>query len=269
MNDQHIRPKSTTSAGALYLTSRSADSDPVESLPLVCRNLSRRKHFLWNKKGITLLLFLIFGHNACSLAELPCHPSDPACSPMGALLLTAGQPGTTRPLIIYVTNPLPYAGSHQSLFPGAPHAPGAADLECTNNAPASLLGLQFKALLSDGTNRIGSATPNVGDGQVDWPLAPNANYFRSDRTTLIGMTDDRGFLSIPLVNPISESTNTYSTGLKDDWTSHPTANCSGWTSSAGNGNTGKSDQVDSRVYASGAASCSLTGSHRLLCIEQP
>lgn len=222
---------------------------------------------LLSLKLLMPLAFYFFLAN-CTISDLPCRPDDPTCAPLSALLLVNSLPNGPTPLILYVSDLHTFNGAHISLLPGAPNGIVAADSECTNNAPPSIFGSSFKAMISDGANRIASINPNAGDGQVDWPLSPNTRYYRPDRITLIGQTDDKGLMQFPLQNPVGDTSMTYSTGLKVDWTTLATGHCTGWTTTTGNGNVGRGNQLDAGFVAVGAHSCGVTGSHRLLCVQQ-
>ncbi len=154
----------------------------------------------------------------------------------------------------------------------------AADALCMKDAQYPGKGT-YKALIVDGTNRIASASPNAGDGQVDWVLKPNAGYYQSDGKTPVMTTGGSGlFLFGALKNPFDPDVNDkYWTGLNLDWTTYPftngaNQNCNGWSYNADiwiRGTFGLGGLKDSSsIYGSYDAACNATPSYHLICVQQ-
>ena len=150
----------------------------------------------------------------------------------------------------------------------------AADSLCMadTNKPAG--GNTYKALIVDGTNRVASVTNNAGDGQVDWVLKSNSNYYRSDGTTLIMTTDVNRihvFLSGDLTNSFGGTYYEYWTGLYSTWIVHPARciNTTSWdTNTTGiNGRHGIMTLKNSGAISATDIDCDTT-SICLLCVEQ-
>lgn len=132
----------------------------------------------------------------------------------------------------------------------------------------------YKALIVDGVNRIASLTGNAGDGQVDWVLNPNTNYYRSDGTTLIMTTNANGihdFSVADLVNTFD--TGSYWTGLSpfigNEWTTLAD-DCINWNSnnSGNQGRFGIGLFPDSRSIGHGISDCDTILFRSLACVEQ-
>lgn len=97
----------------------------------------------------------------------------------------------------------------------------------------------YRAIFSDGEDRIATVTPNTGDGQVDWVLRPWTAYVNSEGD-LLAITDGAALLGVhggvfsDLDNPIvpDQLSGTW-TGLNQDWTAmEANENCNNWTSSS-------------------------------------
>ena len=94
----------------------------------------------------------------------------------------------------------------------------------------------YRAMFSDGVDRIATETPNTGDGQVDWVLEPWTAYvnFEGD---LLAITDAAALLGVHdgafsnLTNPITPDDNGgVWTGMNQDWTAMgANENCNNWT----------------------------------------
>ena len=74
----------------------------------------------------------------------------------------------------------------------------AADAICASQAPAAsgLGAAHYKALLADEGGcggkpcRRASITPGVGDGAIDWVIAPRAAYYLLDNATLVALREE-------------------------------------------------------------------------------
>jgi hypothetical protein len=134
-----------------------------------------------------------------------------------------------------------------------------ADAKCNNmsdsNHPKSG---KYKALIV-----LGSRVPNG----TDWVFKPGVAYYRTDRTTLIGVTNHERKLPATLTNPITLTDLDYWTGANAAWNELSSNNCSGFASASdsGSGAYGKSTHLNYYLYFH-FSSCN-TNQH-LLCVEQ-
>ncbi len=136
----------------------------------------------------------------------------------------------------------------------------------------------YKALLVDGYYRVACTQGNencAASQHVDWVLAANTVYVRSNGSAIIGTTTSAGIFSWSggaLSNSIGPDVATAYTGLGSDWTRYPgcgtycdctwfTKNTSGDSSSIG-----QAASLTSNMIVLGTASCST--SHVLYCVEQ-
>jgi len=149
---------------------------------------------------------------------------------------------------------------------------GGADALCMDDFDYPGTGV-YKALIVDGINRIASVSPNTGDGQVDWVLQANTNYYRADGTTLVMTTDANGLMVFAvnggsdLTNPFIPDTFNYWTGLASDWqTSNDT--CGTWNNNQNTsvGNMGLGSATTFEAIDSTSNNCDVT--RKLLCVEQ-
>lgn len=99
----------------------------------------------------------------------------------------------------------------------------------------------YRAMFSDGEDRVASLTSNTGDGQVDWVLAPWRAYVNGDGD-LLAITDGAALLGVR-DGAFSELANAIEpgdlggrwTGLNQDWTAlEANENCNNWTSATAN-----------------------------------
>jgi hypothetical protein len=145
----------------------------------------------------------------------------------------------------------------------------AADGFCPNG---------YTALISDGQNRVATQGPNLGNGQVDWPIASWTEYVNAnDETvwattelTLLGVSDDHVWQG--LEHPIGSGAACH-TGLMADFTTAP-INCLGWTVNTGQSGEnrvarGLSDATDTTAIGpmgdNGAACWAMLAFY---CVEQ-
>ncbi|TGL87513.1 DUF1554 domain-containing protein [Leptospira congkakensis] len=140
-----------------------------------------------------------------------------------------------------------------------------ADAICQSESKCPL-GSSCKAMILNGTTRIASLTANVGDGQVDWVLKPNAYYYLADGTTLISNTGSTSLLQVPLVNVIGAVTFGAWFGSATGWVYGPN-HCNGWTDNTAfyTGNALRTQNSDATFFG-GNFSCS--NQSNLLCVEQ-
>ena len=150
----------------------------------------------------------------------------------------------------------------------------SADALCMadTNKPAD--SSTYKAMLVDGTNRVACTTSLCSGGtseHIDWVLQPNAEYYRSDGTTLILKTNANGVFDFGanLTNSFDTAASTYWTGMEiDDWTGDVNNRCLGWTLGEigpAIGAYGMGDQTNSSSI-SGSDFCNAFRS--LVCVEQ-
>ncbi len=94
----------------------------------------------------------------------------------------------------------------------------------------------YRAMFSDGADRIATVTGNTGDGQVDWVLRPWTAYVNEDGD-LLAITDGAALLGVHggvfmnLENAVDPGNNGGAwTGMNQDWTAMPAnENCNNWT----------------------------------------
>ena len=137
----------------------------------------------------------------------------------------------------------------------------------------------YRAIFSDGEDRIATLTPNTGDGQVDWVLRPWTAYVNSDGE-LLAITDAAALLGLhggvfsELDNPIvpDDLSGTW-TGLNQDWTAlEVNENCNNWTSATSDyemmsGIAGTTDAQFLRQSQDYTYPCSVV-LHEVYCAEQ-
>ena len=137
----------------------------------------------------------------------------------------------------------------------------------------------YKALFSDGSFRVASATANKGDGQKDWVISPWTRYVNS-LNQLIWLTQTVRLLGVSsgafkgLTNAIVVGSNSgYLTGMNSDWTALAAGrNCAGWTSktSVAQGMTGVGGELSNKFLEQAhdfTYPCDNANA-RLYCVEQ-
>lgn len=157
-----------------------------------------------------------------------------------------------------------------------------ADDYCNAQIPNSLSAIPhnlFKAMLSAGTNRRATVTPDIGDGQVDWVFKPSREYRRDDGTILFTSSANAliDFSSSPLDHPFVAGGSNIWTGLQPNWSDMGNSlTCNNWTDSSSSfaGETGESGKTSYSAIHYTPEDCSLTDHSTnslplsLLCIEQ-
>jgi len=142
-----------------------------------------------------------------------------------------------------------------------------ADAICQSDANKPSTGT-YKALLVDDTFRAACDNPNCttpASGRIDWPLAANQTYFRTDLTTEVFTTNGNAvFVFGTLTNPFATTGNVW-TGLNADWTTSSSI-CPLWALNVGSGTTGSMTSSGSASISNVDTAC--TTSRRLLCVEQ-
>lgn len=147
-----------------------------------------------------------------------------------------------------------------------------ADAFCTLEA-----GEPAKALLVDENGcdgspcRRASVTQFLGDGQIDWPLMPNAVYYEDkDRRVAMGNTGMNSLFVFPLARNSLPCTN-HASGMRSDWTTIPGGTCDSWTTqngSAHNQAVGWSCSTSNGLMYGGALDWPCTA-NKLLCVSVP
>ncbi len=181
----------------------------------------------------------------------------------------------------------------------------AAEAASFTEAADALCPEGFKAVITDGSTRIATVTPLVGDGQVDWVLEPFTAYYDEVEDTsrwptccsegfagepccedgvytgqLVGTTDDVTLLGVRRGEPVAlpgpggipyyrfdRSGRAVWTGFNTDWTAGDT--CSGWTSTDAEqaGIIGNSGRQTSGLWSVIPNDCG-SRSRQILCAEQ-
>ena len=134
-------------------------------------------------------------------------------------------------------------------------------------------GASYRALFAFGDARVASVSPNTGDGQVDWVLAPYTQYYNASGQ-LVWTTDESALLGVSgstptsLNNPIYATFRTGRTGMETDWTTVED-DCDGWTlrNNSGSEAYGRADVSTSEFLRSSTGCCGCAG-HRFYCVEQ-
>ena len=153
-----------------------------------------------------------------------------------------------------------------------------ADAKCQSDAnrPNSSM---YKALIADGFYRLACTQGNgscAANQHIDWVMAPNTAYVRPDGTTLIGMTNSAGIISLngaTLAAPFGSYGVTAYTGLNSDWT-YAGSGCAGacdcmWftaNSISYSAPIGDAWSITGNSISMSTAKC--TTSHAVYCVEQ-
>lgn len=205
-------------------------------------------------------------------SEQNCAPGDLICNPFEALItydFPDSSSGASLPKIIFLSTT-----TTDGFFGGV----AAADGICASDAASLGYAGTFKAFLNSvqGSSRIASLTADTGDGQVDWVLAANTNYYRADGTTLIGTTTSGAIFDTlsGLTNSITGSGDNYWTGFLSDWTSGSDtsdlcdfSSVTSWSNSGGAfGRYGNGSFTTSGAIAQATQNCSTV--IHLLCVRQ-
>ena len=147
----------------------------------------------------------------------------------------------------------------------------SADNRCKFDTanPSGVGNGAWRALLVYNARRA-CITPNCTTGaaeNLNWPLQPNQNYVRPDRT-FVGRTNAAGLFVFPLAKGVSAVAGTRVwTGLGTDWLNSNV--CADWTdaTNATSGRRGAADAVDIAAISEAAEACGE--SLALICVEQP
>lgn len=117
--------------------------------------------------------------------------------------------------------------------------PAQGGVSGVDNLCISSFGSDYRAMIVDSSTRIASVSPNQGDGQVNWVVAPYTRYLSAETGALVFITDHTRLIGAAggqdqdLYAAIHSDDDGFGvwTGANPDWTSS-TSNCVNWTSSS-------------------------------------
>ena len=163
-------------------------------------------------------------------------------------------------------------------FDGNLGGPSGADTLCGSDANRPASGT-FKALLADGATRRACVMGNencLPADHLDWVMAPDVTYVRTDGSTVIGMTSSAGVIPFSnganLTNSIGTSEVQAFTGMSSDWSLYNgcggTCNCAGFlgNSASDQGPVGAASATNHNAIGDTTIACSATA--HLYCVEQ-
>ncbi|WP_246834110.1 DUF1554 domain-containing protein [Leptospira bourretii] len=201
---------------------------------------------------------------AASALALVSNNSSSTASTTSTTNTSVGPCSTTGPCKIFVT---------ANTFPALNTNLGISGLDnfCNNSSDKPSGGGTYKALVTDGTNRIACTTANCSGGPSEhtgWVLKANKEYRRSNGTTIVGTTTANAIFTFPLTNSINNAipfTNMTATGLNANWTSNSN-HCSQWTGTGSFSMATYDSTSSDAIYAAGTAGCTNTAA--IICVEQ-
>lgn len=129
---------------------------------------------------------------------------------------------------------------------------------------------EFRAVISDGTNRRACSTANCSSGvleNINWVLGESKFYLQDDELTIIGETDVGGIFTT-LDDQTGMAGDEYWTGLAVDWT--PSIDdCNNWADTGGtyNGAYGLGDVTTPAAIFSGSYATFVAGGKKVLCVQ--
>ena len=147
-------------------------------------------------------------------------------------------------------------------LPATMNGIAGADTICTKEAG----GPPAKALLVDESGcsgqpcRRATVSPNIGDGQIDWPLMPNTTYYNADFSAVVATTGSNGLLPSTLLAPVtSTECLNQASGIDNDWTTRVGTTCGNWQQSTGEMGVGWFCSLSTRNFLNGGSmpQCSL------------
>lgn len=133
-----------------------------------------------------------------------------------------------------------------------------ADAICSGAKPGGLpgTGTDYKAMLVAVGSRDYPST--------NWVLYANMQYRQQDTVTVIGTTDANANFTTALTNPINPGG-----GAAAVWSGWDKTNtCSGWTSTAGNGDQGACCGLTAIPAAVDTGSTACSNSRSIVCVQQ-
>lgn len=128
-------------------------------------------------------------------------------------------------------------------------------------------GAICKAMILNGSTRIASTTANLGDGQVDWVLKPNAHYYLTDGSTLVSNTDNTSLLQFPFTNAIDSVNFGTWFGGTTGWVYDTNTSCFTWTALV-NTESGFILRTQQATNLFLGANYGCANPLKLLCVEQ-
>lgn len=171
-----------------------------------------------------------------------------------------------------------YNGDLTADFGSGVYANGilGADARCNRNLDANKPSTgSYKALITDGTERVACTISNCGSGigeNTDWVLTAETKYIRaSDSAPLFVTNSSAIFVFGTMDSPFASMGSVQYWGgftSSNKWLNSP-LDCSNWTTSGAgsNGRVGYSDQTDyTSIRNSNDISCNQN--HHLICVEQ-
>jgi hypothetical protein len=134
-----------------------------------------------------------------------------------------------------------------------------ADAICAAAKPGGLpgTGTDYKAMLVVAGSRDFSTSTN-------WVLYANTQYRQQDATTIIGTTNALGNFVVNLTNPINPGGG--ASAFWSGWVN--TLTCSGWTSTAGNGEQGACCGLTTIPGAVSTGNTACTSTRSIVCAQQ-
>jgi hypothetical protein len=178
-----------------------------------------------------------------------------------------GDPGLFKYTIkyIYVTN---------SVYTGKLGGISGADAKCRADSNYPGTGT-YKALLADGTFRVASLNANAGDGQVDWVLLSNNDYYRLDDKKFIFTANSKdlfSFGSLTFDNSFNsgfpDDNNIYWSGINASGGWITASDCTKWESTSGSGTYGEVNKTNASAIGVVASTELCNILHHLVCVEQ-
>ncbi len=135
------------------------------------------------------------------------------------------------------------------------------------------------ALFSDGVHRRATMAPNAVVDPIDWVLHPFTAYenaagevlWVTDTVPLLGVRNGVSASLVHSIVPFEGNPPGVLTGMNNDWTSPPQADCAGWSSDSANAlhSAGIPWIVDAGGYLDngGVSPCNLFS--RVYCVHEP
>ncbi|EOQ97178.1 PF07588 family protein [Leptospira wolbachii serovar Codice str. CDC] len=158
-----------------------------------------------------------------------------------------------------------------------------ADAKCAADTNKPATGT-YKAMITDGTNRVACTTDNCGGGpgeNFNWVFQPGEIYVRSTDSASLFTANASGIILAPAANMLNHSFDS-GTPAKEYWTgfaqtsywqeASPNAEytCSNWTSNAFSADGGRVGASNSTTYSAirSGSGRSCDANYYLLCVEQ-
>jgi len=207
--------------------------------------------------AVASVLFLV------TVLSMGCHRSSSSADNLSTTPTNPSTPATPKKTFVILQD---FTGDLKTEGAGTNGVDGADKL-CQADSQSS--GGTYKAMVVDGVNRVACTTADCGGGSsehVNWVFAANTVYKRIDGTTVVGTTNSKGLLEFPLDNEWITQGYDLWTGMNSDWTTAAN-NCSGFTSSAGQGKVALTGLSSVGVNSYNTYACNYYGT-AILCVEQ-